>query len=85
MRRVMFFVGFATGYVLGAKAGRQRYEAIARAAARVRGSQTAQSAAGVLRAQAGSVADEARRRIPVPGRGGRTVADRAGSNGQTEV
>ncbi len=85
MRRVMFFVGFATGYVLGARAGRQRYEAIARAAARVRGSQTAQSAAGVLRAQAGSVAGEARRRIPVPGRGGRTVSERAGSNGQTEV
>lgn len=82
MRKLMFVAGFAAGYVLGARAGRQRYEAITRAAARVKGSQTAQSAAGVLRAQAGTVAEEARRRIPVPGRSGQGPS-RPGGNGQT--
>jgi hypothetical protein len=82
MRRVMFFVGFATGYVLGAKAGRERYESITRLAGRVKSSQTAQSAAGVLRAQAGTVADEARRRLPVPGRFGNSHQPEAH---QTEV
>jgi hypothetical protein len=46
-----FLVGCAVGYVLGARAGRERYEAIVRLTRRVVGSQTVQSTAGVLKAQ----------------------------------
>jgi hypothetical protein len=46
-----FFVGAAIGYVLGARAGRERYESIVRFGRKVAGSQTVQSTAGVLQAQ----------------------------------
>jgi hypothetical protein len=49
--KLSFILGGAVGYVLGAKAGRERYEAIVRVGRRVAGSQTIQSAAGVLQAQ----------------------------------
>jgi hypothetical protein len=49
--KLSFLLGGAVGYVLGAKAGRERYEAIVRAGRRVAGSQTIQSAAGVFQAQ----------------------------------
>lgn len=49
--KLSFLLGGAVGYVLGAKAGRERYEAIVRVGRRVAGSQTIQSAAGVLQAQ----------------------------------
>jgi hypothetical protein len=49
--KLSFLVGAATGYVLGARAGRERYETIVRVGRRVAGSQTVQSAAGVLQAQ----------------------------------
>lgn len=76
MSKTVFAAGLAAGYVLGARAGRQRYEAISRAAQKLRSSQTVQSAAGVLWAQAssvagsvvGTVAGTARDRLPVPGR-----------------
>jgi hypothetical protein len=60
MAKVSMAVGFAAGYVLGAKAGRQRYEQIAEAARRVRDHPTVQSAAGVLGAQATDLAQRAR-------------------------
>jgi len=44
-------IGAAIGYVLGTKAGRERYESIIRVARRVAGNQTIQSTAGVLQAQ----------------------------------
>jgi hypothetical protein len=48
---VKFLIGAAIGYVLGAKAGRERYEQIVSGARKVTGSQTMQSTAGVLQAQ----------------------------------
>lgn len=48
-------VGGAIGYVLGARAGHERYEQIVRVARRFAGSQTVQSAAGVFRAQIGEI------------------------------
>ena len=39
------------GYVLGARAGRDRYDQIVRLARRVSGSQTVQATAGVVQAQ----------------------------------
>ncbi|WP_375490398.1 hypothetical protein [uncultured Jatrophihabitans sp.] len=41
----------AAGYVLGARAGQERYEQIVRVARRVAGSQTVQSVAGVAQGQ----------------------------------
>lgn len=55
--------GVAIGYVLGTKAGRERYEAIVRTARRVVGSQTVQSTAGVLQSQVDAAAHRARDRI----------------------
>ena len=52
-------IGVAIGYVLGTKAGRERYEAIVRVTRRVAGSQTVQSTAGVLQSQL----DSAGRRV----------------------
>ena len=49
--KLSFLLGAAAGYVLGARAGRERYETIVRLGRRVAGSQTVQSAAGVLQAQ----------------------------------
>ncbi|MEO8889047.1 MAG: hypothetical protein ABI301_03475 [Jatrophihabitantaceae bacterium] len=55
--------GVALGYVLGAKAGRERYESIVRVARRVAGSQTVQSTAGVLQSQVDSMTHRARQRV----------------------
>ena len=49
--KLSLLLGGAIGYVLGARAGRERYETIVSLARRVSGSQTVQSAAGVLQAQ----------------------------------
>jgi DNA-binding IclR family transcriptional regulator len=49
--KLSMLVGAAIGYVLGARAGRERYEAIVRVARKVAGSQTVQATAGVLHAQ----------------------------------
>jgi hypothetical protein len=49
--KLSFLLGAGAGYVLGARAGRERYEQIVRVGRRVGGSQTVQSAAGVLQAQ----------------------------------
>lgn len=59
--KVLFAV--AVGYVLGARAGRERYESIVRVARRVAGSQTVQSTAGVLQSQVGSATQKARRQL----------------------
>lgn len=49
--KATFLVGLAIGYVLGTRAGRERYEQIVRAAQRVRSNPTVQEAAGVVQAQ----------------------------------
>lgn len=51
MRKAAFVAGFAIGYVLGTKAGRERYEQIVRAAKRVRENPTVQTVAGVVQEQ----------------------------------
>lgn len=58
--KLSFLVGAAVGYVFGARAGRERYEAIVRTSRRVGGSQTVQSAAGVLQAQVDEVTSRVR-------------------------
>lgn len=58
--KLSFLVGAAAGYVLGARAGRERYETIVRVARRFAGSQTVQSAAGVLQAQVDEITHRVR-------------------------
>jgi hypothetical protein len=53
-------VGFVAGYVLGSRAGRQRYEEIVAQARKVAGSQTVQSTAGVLQTQASDLVNKAK-------------------------
>lgn len=49
--KLTLLIGGVVGYILGTRAGHERYEQIVRASRRLAGSQTVQSAAGVLQAQ----------------------------------
>lgn len=53
-------VGFAAGYVLGSKAGRERYEQIVAASRAFWSNPTVQSTAGVLQAQASDLVHKAK-------------------------
>ncbi|MFD9124741.1 hypothetical protein [Kitasatospora sp. NPDC059571] len=59
MWKVTFVVGLGLGYILGTRAGRQRYEQIARAAQKVSQNPRVQDAAGKAKQQAGAVAGKA--------------------------
>lgn len=56
MRKMMFLTGAALGYVLGARAGRERYEQINRIAGRIRANPQVQHAAEVAATRGGEVA-----------------------------
>lgn len=58
--KLSLLVGAAIGYVLGARAGRERYEQIVSLGRKVAGSQTVQSTAGVLQAQVDDLRNRAR-------------------------
>jgi hypothetical protein len=74
--KIALLVGGAIGYVLGAKAGRERYETIVRTGRKVAGSQTVQSTAGVLQAQVDSLSQKARETVAA-----KLGSSRAGSGG----
>ena len=61
--KVTFLVGVGAGYVLGARAGRDRYESLARAARGFADTPAVQEAAGVLQAQAASLAQQAKDKV----------------------
>ena len=61
--RVTFIAGLAAGYVLGTRAGRERYEQIQRAVRRVADTPAVQEAAGVVQAQATGLAGATRRKV----------------------
>lgn len=67
--RITFAAGLAIGYVLGAKAGRARYEQLARAARKVAESPVVKETAGAVGNQVGNagrtVYDKAVERMPV--------------------
>ncbi|MDP9117709.1 MAG: hypothetical protein M3O28_10740 [Actinomycetota bacterium] len=58
--KLSLLIGAGVGYVLGAKAGHERYELIVARARRLAGSQTVQTTAGVLQAQIDGIAQRAR-------------------------
>jgi hypothetical protein len=61
--RIIFITGLGVGFVLGARAGRERYEQLRTAARKVADSPAMQQAAGALQAQAASYAKSARGRL----------------------
>lgn len=63
MRKLVFVAGVAIGYVLGARAGRQRYEQLAELGRRVRDNETVRGVAGRLQQQAGQAAEVAKDRL----------------------
>jgi len=68
MKKLMMLTAFAAGYVLGAKAGRERYEQIRRMTSRIKNNPRVQETAH-------SAADKAREQAPVVGH---KIADAAG-------
>jgi len=58
--KIAVAAGFAAGYVLGSKAGRQRYEEIVSQARKVAGNEKVQSTAGVLQAKGTELVDKAK-------------------------
>ena len=58
--KAMFAAGFATGYVLGSRAGRQRYEQIRQAARSFASSPVVHNAATQVQHQAGDVLSTAK-------------------------
>lgn len=69
--RITFAAGLAVGYVLGARAGRRRYEQLSRLARRVADSPAAQETAGLLGSQVTKAGRVVRttvsERLPIPG------------------
>jgi hypothetical protein len=93
--RITFFGGLAIGYVLGAQAGRERYEQLKRIAKKAAESPAIQQTAGALQAQATATAKSAKdkaangvrksaskvsSRRSAEGRPGRETASVAGSS-----
>jgi len=61
--RITFLSGLAVGFVLGARAGRERYEQLKQLTRRVADSPAAQQAAGAVQAQAAGLAKAARQKV----------------------
>lgn len=63
MRKLFLLAAVAAGYVLGAKAGRQRYEQIKRLSRQVKENPKVQGVAGMLEAQAETVVDQVKTKV----------------------
>jgi len=61
--RITFLSGLAVGFVLGARAGRERYEQLKQLTRRVADHPAAQQAAGAVQAQAAGLAKAARQKV----------------------
>ena len=82
---IPFLLGAGVGYVLGTRAGRERYEQLSRAYRRVADHPSVQGAAGVARAKAGEAVQvgvsKARERVAPTGGHEPTAPGRAAANG----
>ena len=67
----MFVAGMAVGYVLGTRAGRQRYDQIVATARKVRQNPTVQNLAGMAKDRAEQVADKCREQLGMSDNGSR--------------
>ena len=85
--RITFLAGLAAGFVLGTRAGRQRYEQMKKLARSAADNPAVQQAAGALQAQAtgmlksasAKLADELHQRVPKLAEGAKhKVGERAG-------
>ena len=63
MAKLSFLAGFGAGYVLGAKAGRERYEQIRRAYQHAKDDPRLQTAAGMAQARADAAVHSVKNRI----------------------
>lgn len=63
MRKLSFVLGFGVGYVLGSKAGRQRYEQLLRSWRQLRDNPAVQEAAGLVQARAENALGAVKSRI----------------------
>ena len=61
--RIAFLSGVAVGFVVGARAGRERYEQIKKVARTAADNPAVQQAAGALQAQAAGLANTARQKV----------------------
>ncbi|GAA2099055.1 YtxH domain-containing protein [Actinomadura alba] len=61
--KATFIAGGAVGYLLGTRAGRERYEQIKRVYRRIAENPTVQETAGVLRAQVGTLGNSAKENV----------------------
>jgi len=60
LKRIAFVTGIAVGYVLGSKAGRERYEQMLRLGRSVRDNRSVQETVGMVQGQATAALDTAR-------------------------
>jgi len=63
MMKFSFVVGLGVGYVLGSRAGRQRYEQLARSWRQIRENPAVQEAAGLVQARAENAVGAVKSRI----------------------
>ena len=63
MAKLSFLAGFGAGYVLGSRAGRERYEQIRRAYAQAKDDPRLQSIAGMVQAKADDALSTVRARM----------------------
>jgi hypothetical protein len=61
--KLMFLGGLAAGFVIGARAGREKYEELVRTAKKVKESPTVQEAAGVVQEQANRLYHEGKDKV----------------------
>jgi hypothetical protein len=81
--KASLLIGGAVGYVLGTRAGRERYEDLVALARKVAGSAPAQSASGALRSRTTHLASRGAHRVAAQIPGVRTISNRrlASANG----
>ncbi|GIH92220.1 hypothetical protein Psi01_28500 [Planobispora siamensis] len=82
--RLVFGVGVAVGYVLGSRAGRERYEQIKRVTQRVTDNPAVQEAAGLVGAQVSRVTTMAKEQVSAHLPNGRSQ-DETGTGWPDEV
>ncbi|MCZ2814928.1 hypothetical protein [Modestobacter sp. VKM Ac-2984] len=63
MAKLSFIAGFGAGYILGAKAGRERYEQIRRFYNHAKDDPRLQTAAGMAQARADAAVDSVKNRL----------------------